>query len=150
MVKVMVKVMVNFNNIPEWWALCPGYECPRAGECLRHLAFRQAPAEVKKWKCVLPHVVKDGACEFFRKAETVTMASGLNAIYRNITSKQARSNIRKQLTDFLGSKGTYYRYKDGERVINPKLQQEIRDMVHLYAPDAEVSFDKTFEDYDFT
>ena len=142
--------MVDFSKIPEWWALCPGYDCPKRGECLRHLACRQAPAEVKKWRCVLPNVLDEGECEFFRKAEKVMMASGLNAIYKDVSSKQARSSIRKHLTDFLGSKGTYYRYKDGERLISPHLQQEIREIVHLYSPKAEVGFDETIEDYDFT
>ena len=41
-------------------------------------------------------------------------------------------------------------YKDGERLINPQLQQEIIDIVHRYAPGVEVEFDKTFLDYDFT
>ena len=142
--------MINFNNIPEWWALCPGYDCPRKEGCLRHLACTQAPAEVKKWRCVLPNVLDNGECEFFREAEKVMMAKGLNAIYNNVSSKQARSSIRKHLTDFLGSKGTYYRYKDGERLINPNLQQEIREIVHFYAPGTEVGFDETYEDYDFT
>lgn len=142
--------MVDFSKILEWWALCPGYECPRKGECLRHLACTQAPAKVKKWRCVLPNVLDDGDCGFFRKAEKVVMAKGLGSIYDNVSSKQARSSIRKHLTDFLGSKGTYYRYKDGERLINPDLQQQICEIVHLYAPGAEVSFDETYEDYDFT
>ena len=78
------------------------------------------------------------------------MAQGIASIYKNVKSREARTNIRFALTAHLGSKRTYYRYKDGERLINPKLQQEIIDIVHRYDPDAEVCFDKTFEDYDFT
>jgi len=78
------------------------------------------------------------------------MAQGLNSIYKNVRARYARTSIRLALTSFLGSKGTYYRYKDGERLINPKLQQDIIDIVHRYAPEAEVTFDKLFEDYDFT
>lgn len=130
--------------------MCPGYECPRRGECLRHLACTQAPTTVKKWRCVLPHVPEGDGCEFFREAEKVTMAKGLSAVYDNVSSKKARANIRKHLTDFLGSKGTYYRYKDGKRLINPGLQQEIRAIVQLYAPGTEVGFDEVYEDYDIT
>ena len=78
------------------------------------------------------------------------MAQGIASIYKNVKSREARSSIRFALTAHLGSKGTYYRYKDGERLINPKLQQEIADIVHRYEPGIEVCFDKTFEDYDFT
>ena len=70
--------------------------------------------------------------------------------YKLWTCVLARSLIRYALTAHLGSKGTYYRYKNGERLINPQMQQEIIDIVHRYAPGVEVSFDKTFEDYDFT
>ena len=78
------------------------------------------------------------------------MARGFVGIYKQLKSRDARHDIRIALTDYFGSKGSYYRYKDGERLINPKLQQEIIDIVHRYDPDAEVCFDKTFEDYDFT
>ena len=78
------------------------------------------------------------------------MAQGIASIYKNVQSREARSSIRFALTSHLGSKGTYYRYMDGERLINPKLQQEIVDIVYRYEPGIEVCFDKTFEDYDFT
>jgi hypothetical protein len=82
--------------------------------------------------------------------EKVTMAQGIAAVYKNVQYREVRTQIRLALTAHLGSKGTYYRYKDGERLINPKLQQEIIDIVHRFAPGIEVNFDKTFEDYDFT
>ena len=78
------------------------------------------------------------------------MAQGIAAVYKNVQYREVRTQIRLALTAHLGSKGTYYRYKDGERLINPKLQQEIIDIVHRIAPGVEVNFDKTFEDYDFT
>lgn len=108
------------------------------------------PARIKKWTSILPNATEEGDCDFFLKYEKVAMTKGIGSIYKNVTDKYARTNIRKALTAYLGSKGTYYRYKDGERLINPKLQQEICDIVHQYAPDAEVVFDETFEDYDFT
>ena len=100
--------------------------------------------------CVLPNAMEEGKCCFYQKAEKVTMAQGITSIYKNVKSRDACSKIRYALTGYLGSKGTYYRYKDSERLINPQLQQEMIDIVHQYAPDMEVHFDKTFEDYDFT
>ena len=98
----------------------------------------------------MPTAIGDGECKLFRGAEKVEMAKGLHAIYSDIASKRARSCIRKHLTEFLGSKGTYYRYMDGERLLSPRLQQEIREIIHLYAPEAEGRFDDTFTDHDFT
>ena len=142
--------MIDYKKIPDWWAVCPHSNCPMAETCLRQQACRQMPQKVKLWTCVLPHVQKDGMCPYYLKYEKVMMAKGLNNIYNNVRAREARSRIRVTLTDYLGSKGTYYRYKDGERLINPKLQQEIINIVHRYAPGVEVTFEKLYMDYDFT
>jgi hypothetical protein len=142
--------MYDYEKIPEWWAMCPKSDCTMAETCLRHQVYLQVPQKYKLWRCVLPNAIEDGKCKFYQKAEKVTMAQGLASVYNNVQSRIARSQIRYALTAHLGSKGTYYRYKDGERLINPQLQQEIIDIVHQYAPHVEVSFDKTFEDFDFT
>jgi len=142
--------MINYKDIPDGWPVCPNENCPMAQDCLRHQACRQMPATVTKWNCILPSALSDGQCKYFRKYEKVTMAKGIAAIYKNVSNRYARTSIRVELTSFLGSKGTYYRYKDGERLINPQLQAEIRDIVHRHAPGVEVSFDETFETYDFT
>jgi hypothetical protein len=142
--------MFYYEKIPDWWALCPNRDCEMAATCLRHQVCMQVPQKYKLWTCVLPNAIEDGKCRFYQKAEKVTMAQGIAAVYKNVQSREARSLIRYALTAHLGSKGTYYRYKNGERLINPQMQQEIIDIVHRYAPGVEVSFDKTFEDYDFT
>ena len=54
------------------------------------------------------------------------------------------------LTAHFGSKGTYYRYKDGERWINPELQRKIQDLVRLCGSNTEVTFDEYADTYDFT
>ena len=142
--------MINYEKIPDWWAVCPNEACKFAEICLRQQACRQMPERIKKWTSILPNAVGEGDCGFFLKYEKVTMAKGIGSVYKNVEDKYARTNIRKALTAFLGSKGTYYRYKDGERLVSPQLQQDIRDIVHRFAPNAEVAFDETFEDYDFT
>ena len=78
------------------------------------------------------------------------MARGLNNIFNNVRARRAKSDIRETLTAELGSKGTYYRYKDGEKLIGPSLQKMIIDIVHRFAPEAEVHFDEEFEAYDYT
>lgn len=142
--------MIDYKEIPDWWAVCPMSDCKLAETCLRQQVCRQLPEKIKKWYCILPHMPKGDACEYFQKYEKVTMAEGIAAVYKNVKDRPLRTQIRLDLTRYFGSKGTYYRYKNGQRLINPKMQQDIRDIVHRYVPEAEVGFDKTFEAYDFT
>ena len=128
--------MFDYEKIPDWWALCPKSDCKMAETCLRHQVCMQVPDKYKRWQCILPHATKQEPCEFYLKLEKVTMAKGIASVYKNVESRDARSCIRYALTAHLGS--------------NPKLQQEIIDIVHRYAPGVEVKFDETFEDYDFT
>lgn len=143
--------MIDYKKIPAWWAVCPNEKCEVAETCLRHQVCRQLPQQYHYWLCVLPQTWTAAPCAHFQKAGKVTMARGIGAVYKHVPyDRKVRSALRLALTAYFGSKGTYYRYKNGERAINPKMQQEIRDIVHRYAPGIEVPFDETYEDYDFT
>lgn len=146
----MMKNEDIFEEMTPQWALCLNGECPRSGECLRYQLCRQAPAGVTRWLCVLPTALNDGDCAYFRPAEKVRMARGLNSIFKNVRNRQERQAIRLTLTRLLGSKGTYYRYKNGERWIGPKLQQQIEAALRQNGLDGEVTFDYYEETYDLT
>jgi hypothetical protein len=141
---------IDFAEIPVWWPVCTNRECPMAEDCLRQKVCREAPENVTSWACVLPNALKDGCCKYYQKAEVVRMARGLNAIYKNVHSREARHGIRIDLTGHYGSKGAYYRYKDGERWLNPKEQQIVANIVRSYGCQGEVNFDEYREGYDFT
>ena len=143
--------MTDYKKIPDWWAVCPNENCTVADTCLRHLVYNQLTQKCKHWLCLLPQAWAEPPCHYYQKAEKVTMARGIAAVYRNVPyDRRVYSNLRIALTSYFGSKGTYYRYKNRQRDINPKMQQEIRDIVHRFAPGVEVAFDETYEDYDFT
>lgn len=141
---------VNYEEIAAGWAFCQHAGCPKSGECLRYQACLSAPAEVTRWLCVLPSALKDGECQYFRKAEKMRMAKGLNGILGSVSDRQKRHNIRMALTELLGSKGTYYRYKNGERWMNPALQRAIGERLRQLGYEQEVTFDDYAEAYDFT
>ena len=143
--------MIDFGQIPKRWPLCGNGQCSKAGECLRHLAFQQVPQTVTRWQCVLPTAMEeDGGCRYFRKAETVRMARGFKGFYNSIKNKYIQHEVRVRLTQHLGSKGSYYRYRDGERWMNPGLQQMIADMAQELGLDAAPIFDEYADYYDFT
>ena len=142
--------MIDFNEIPEWWPLCPGYDCERAGECLRHKAFLQTPASETRWMCVLPQACGEKGCPYYQKAEKTMIARGFSQMYDRINSRDGRYEFREALTHYFGSKGAYYRYKDGSRPLNSEQQRMIRSVLQRFAPDVEATFDKTDITYDFT
>lgn len=142
--------MIDVKEIPAWWAICQNRECKRADECLRYQAFRSMPKEVGSWKCILPKVEEDGTCRQYRKAEQTMLARGFKKMYASITSRDARHDIRMALTDYFGSKGSYYRYRDGERILNAEQQQWIIKLLSRYGMDGEGCFDEYLAGYDFS
>lgn len=142
--------MIDFEKIPEWWALCPDDNCPMAGECLRHRAYKEAPSRYPQWNCVLPHVRKDGECRYFQKDEKIRMARGLKTLYAGISDKRTRTDIRKELMARFGSNGAYYRYFNGERWMNPEWQDTIQYVLRRHGYSGEACYDEVADTYDFT
>ncbi len=140
---------MDFNEIPQWWPLCPGYECAQREECLRHKAFREAPGNVTRWVCVLPLARREETCSYFQKAEKMRMARGFDTLFGQLRSRDARHDIRMELTAFFGSKGSYYRYKNGEMMLTPSQQQKVIDVFRRHGFDGDIVFDKYMEAYEF-
>lgn len=142
--------MVDFNKIPDWWPLCPGFDCPQKETCLRHVAYTQAPQGVTRWTCVLPQALTDGTCSYYRKDERVLMARGFSKLFDQLHSRDLRHDIRIALTDYFNSKGSYYRYRNGEQLLSPEQQQEVRRIVSQKGFDDDFDFDEYIECFDFT
>ena len=58
--------------------------------------------------------------------------------------------IRIALTNYFGSKGSYYRYRDGERVLDAEQQRWIKVLLSRYGMDGEGCFDEYLTGYDFS
>lgn len=141
--------MIDFKEIPEWWAVCQNDACKMEDTCLRHLAYKSLPTEVTKWPCVLPNAMKDGVCMYYQKPERVRMARGFGNLYDLVRDRHTRHLVRLQLTEYLGSKGTYYRYQHGERLLTPEQQAWIQELVKTYSNGIEMDFGSYIEEYDF-
>lgn len=142
-------MIIDYKEIPGWWAVCTNATCPMAEKCLRFMAFRSLPDHVTKWPCVLPSALKDGTCRYYQKSERVKMAMGFGDLYNKVRDRHARHTVRLQLTEYLGSKGTYYRYQHGERLLTPEQQQFIQQLAKTYGNGEEVDFGTMKETFDF-
>lgn len=142
-------MIIDYDEIPNWWAVCTNAACPKAEKCLRFLAFKSLPERVKKWPCILPNAYKDGGCDYFQKPERINLVQGFGDLYNKVCDRHARHIVRLRLTEYLGSKGTYYRYQHGERLLTPEQQQFIQQLARTFGNGEEVDFGTIREAYDF-
>ena len=134
-------------EIPEWWAVCQNGKCELADGCLRYKVFERIGMTVDKWTSVMPGAMNNGKCRCFVKDEKVKIARGFDNMFAHVKRRGDRSALRQQLTDYLGSKGTYYRYKHGERLLSPEQQRWILDLFRRYGYTENVDFDNYICDY---
>ena len=78
------------------------------------------------------------------------MACGFAKLWGQLRSRDARHDIRMALTEYFGSKGSYYRHKDGERLLTPRQQEEVERIIHNNGYAGEVVFDSYSERYDYS
>ena len=86
---------------------------------------------------------------YYQKPERVKMACGFGDLYDKVHDRHARHLIRLRLTEYFGSKGTYYRYQHGERLLTPEQQAWIQKLVKTYSNGKEVNYGSFIEGYDF-
>ena len=139
----------DFNLVPDWWPVCQNADCPLSATCLRFVAFQNVPTEVTAWQCVMPGALKDGHCSCFVKDEKVRIARGFNNMYARVKSRDDIYTMRRELTEYLGSKGTYYRYKYGEKPLSPEQQQWILRLFAQHGYTEGLEFDEYIDGYDF-
>ena len=75
---------------------------------------------------------------------------GFNLLFSQLNSRDARHDIRMALTEYFGSKGEYYRYKDGEKMLTPEQQDVIGKTFRRHGFEGDIVFDKYEERYNYT
>lgn len=121
---------LRFEEVPDWWAVCIYETCPMKEQCLRYRAAMAAPPSLKVHKCVITRpVVGCDRCECYEPVRTVRFAKGFGNIFMGVRTDAYR-RLKPALMKYLGStstsKGTFYRYLHGERLLTPAQQDWIR------------------------
>ncbi len=146
--KITGNMELTYQQIPTGWPLCFLKECVRKGECLRYRAGLAIPADLQQTLSVTPSVLKGPVCPMFRKIETMRVAVGFSRIFREVKQRHA-SQMRAELTAYLGGNGTYYRYLHGHRALSPEQQAWIAELFRGYGYTEEVVFDAYEERFRF-
>lgn len=130
----------NYNQVPYGWTLCYISECNRKEECMRYQVCLLAPKGLTKNPCVLPTVMQMDSCPHFHSIEVVRAAIGFRNIFSEVKEKH-HASMRSEMAGYLGGGGTFYRYRNGERLLMPEQQEWIKKMFLRYGYTEEVVFD---------
>lgn len=136
----------DYSRVPRSFAHCFNSGCPRADECLRHLAAENTPAEVKYVTTVNPrNIPAEGDCPHFMPLVKVRIAWGVKGLFDRIPHKEAVA-MRKEIIAHFG-KTHYYRLQRKEYSINPDEQEYLRRVFRKYRVEEEPAFEYCTDEY---
>lgn len=138
---------LDFSQVPNNFLWCINSQCPKAGTCLRQLAEKCAPADIKHYSVLsLKHLASlEGECPYYCSNTKVRYARGFLGILENLTGKQTRFFLARIIDS--SSRRTFYRIRNGERILSPLEQQSILNILKECGVIFPVKFDSYFEDY---
>ena len=144
------KQSFDYTKVPHGYVHCFIDSCPRAGECLRRLTARNAPATVETVRCVNPAAVPadKARCPYYRTTQKITLAWGVKHLLDDLpynTALSVNHDIRR-----LWAHTSYQRMARYERPITPDLQKQIVRILTRHGITAPPQYDYTTEEYDFT
>ena len=132
------------------YTVCFAAQCPLKERCLRWKVGQQMPDTKSSYHCVNPHYqdVATAHCPLYRQSEKVQFAQGMMHIFNADMPRRVEPYVRSH---FIAShcKTYYYEYRNGERLISPAIQEEIRELFREAGWNQEVHFDGYVEDYEW-
>ena len=129
------------------YTLCIKNDCPKAANCLRHVAVAMMPDEVQTWQIVSPAYLAqiEGDCPMYRSAEKVMYARGFVRMIRSLPVNVSETVAHKLISRF--GRNAYYDMRKGKRAIAPDEQEIICAVVAECGAQQEVTFDSYEEGY---
>ena len=134
----------------EGYTVCYQDQCPLRTECLRWLIGQHVPNTARTYSCVNPHFegVATADCPMYRSDQKVRFAKGMTHIFTSDMPKRVENDVRMSIIG-LTNRTYYYEYRNGQRLIPPKLQEDIRNLFRENGWTADVTFDGYVEKYDW-
>lgn len=133
------------QEIPADYAVCQHTDCPRAGKCLRQIAYQpliERPANVL---CLLNPTLctRDEACPYFRDSAPVTYARGFTGMQKRMYPQQYQRFMSALLLHF--GRSPYFERRRGDMPLSPKEQKIVRSALRHAGVTEELKFDQ-YED----
>ena len=139
----------DYSIVPFGFGLCAIQDCPLASTCLRHTAFRYAPAKEIFVLTINPAYLKamKGKCNKFLSNEKTHYAKGFMCIINTLTV-QASNTFRNRMIHYFGRKN-YYAKRKGEMLISPAEQERIKATANELGVILNNYFDSYIDEYNW-
>ena len=138
----------EYNQLDLDFAHCAGNHCAKAGECLRHTAYKMLVANTSETYTMVNSAAITGAqsCPFFMPDRKERFAWGISNIYDNVRAADLR-RVRYEVISYFGT-GVYYKIKQQRRVITEEEQKLIRlSFTEMGYDGNSIEFDRYEEQY---
>lgn len=139
----------DLGNMPKNYLMCTHTSCIKCNTCLRYLAYESMPDSEVSLRIVNPKFLAlhtDG-CPYFRSSEKIRYAKGFVGILESLPNKVWKSVSGKLL--FLYNGRTYYRVRKGEKLLTPKEQDRIVNLIRQHGITDIPEFDAYVSDYEW-
>ncbi|MBQ8656213.1 MAG: hypothetical protein IJ527_04040 [Prevotella sp.] len=138
----------DFKDVPSGWVLCYVDKCPLKERCMRYFAGQHVPPTKVLAKTVLPTVLLEERCRFFKEKRVVKAVRGWGDFFTTVRRDHYHEMLGEMIA-YLRSETYYYRYKNGKYLLMPEQQQWIADLFARYGYPDVVHFDNFVYTYDF-
>ena len=138
----------EYNQLDLDFAHCAGNHCAKAGECLRHTAYKMLAANTSETYTMVNSAAITGvqSCPFFIPDRKERFAWGISNIYDNVRAADLR-RVRYEVISYFGT-GVYYKIKQQRRVITEEEQKLIRlSFTEMGYDGNSIEFDRYEEQY---
>lgn len=138
----------DFTNAPSFFFhFCTKMDCPRANECLRHLAYLSIRDKRDYFVCVNTHLLPEKAedCPSFLTVQKEKLAWGIKSVYLALNHEKALA-LKHRLRSYFGNTH-YYRI---ERQELPLRESDQAYILHCFADlgiDSEPAYERVTEVY---
>ncbi|MDR0370277.1 MAG: DUF6078 family protein [Prevotellaceae bacterium] len=144
-----MKETIDYSQIPNNYLICLHRECPKADNCLRHLAAEVIPSEVKQLNIINPKYLAsfESDCTCYKAAEKMRYAKGFVKMLENMPYKQMQHVSRSLIAHF--GRMMYFRMRKGDRLLSPAEQQSLLVIVGHCGISQPQDFDEYIENYEW-
>ena len=132
------------------YVVCSAEQCPMKTHCLRWLVGQQMPDTTMSYSCVNLRYqgVATEQCPLYRNSEPARFARGMTHIFNGDMPRRLETSMRRRLIAHYG-RTYFYEYRNGKRIIPPKMQQDVRRLFLEAGWKGNIEFDSYFEDYEW-